>query len=300
MNRLTNHLAHAAAALALLLCAAAIHAAEPISGTLKGSPEGEVTITVVRGQVTVIGVDGDEVSVEGTRDAASERFIFERTGDRVTIEDKLARRSSPGAGTQLTVRVPRGSRLRVNQVSADLDVQEVRGKTRLATVSGAIVARSLGADVEINTVSGSVTVDGAAGDVRLQTVSGRIGGALAASRLSVQTISGDVELTNRHPLVRGRLTSISGDLTLGTPLDAAADVEVETVSGDATLNLAGTLDLRLNLSGGPGGRIENRLSDAPVQKPGFGVGQRLETVIGDGRGYLRAATVNGRLTVAGG
>jgi hypothetical protein len=290
-----------AAALILFVCTGLPipgHTAEPIRAAMAASPTGEVSIVVVRGRVNVIGIDGSEVRVEGTRDAASERFVFERDGETVRIEDRLPSRTPRGAGTQLTVEIPRGSRLRVQLVSADLSVADVSGSARLATVSGSVTARALGGEVEISTVSGSQSIEGASGEVRLDTVSGGVTARIAASRLAARTVSGALELENSEPLRRGRLASISGRVHLTTPLEPDVELELETVSGAGTLTLAGDLNVRLEAVGGPGGSVRNELTDTPVRKSGFGVGERLETRLGDGRGYVRASTVSGTLTLA--
>lgn len=284
---------------ALLGFAAIAQGAEPISGTLTTSPTGEVSITVVRGSVKVVGIDGDRVSVEGTRDHESEAFIFERDGDVVKIEDKLPKRTASGAGTQLTVQVPRDSRLRIRLVSADLEIADVRGAARFATVSGTVTARGLGSDTEASTVSGNMSIGDASGEVRLETVSGKIDARIAATRLSTKSVSGRVEVDNAQPLSRGRMATVSGHLSLTTPLEPDVDLEMETVSGHGTLTLSGPLDVRLNIVGGPGGDIRNRLDDTPVQRRSPGIGKRLETRLGEGRGYVRASTVSGTLTVAG-
>jgi hypothetical protein len=287
-----------AAILLLLACTAHARSAEPISGVLQANPTGEVTISVVRGNVTVIGVDGDEVRVEGTRDEESEAFVFERDGDAVRIQDKLPRHTSrAGGGTRITVQVPRGSRVRAQLVSADLDVRDVSGTARLNTVSGSVTARGLGGEVEIKTVSGGQSLAGAGGEIRMESVSGSIRGEVAASRLAAKTVSGAVELTNTQPLQRGTVGSVSGAVKLRTSVEPDVEIELETVSGQGTLALLGDLNLRLNVAGGPGGRIRNQLDDTPVSKGGLGIGQRLEATLGEGRGYVRASTISGTLTL---
>ena len=286
-------------AVALLGFAAIAQGAEPISGTLTSSPTGEISIIVVRGSVKVVGIDGDQVSVEGTRDDRSEAFVFERTGDVVTIEDKLPKHTSRGAGTQLTVRVPRDSRMRVRLVSANLDIADVHGAARIATVSGTVSARGLGSDTEISTVSGNVSIQDASGEVRLDTVSGKIDARIAASRLAARSVSGRVQIDNTQALGRGNMATVSGYLSLTTPLEPDVELEMETVSGNGTLTFSGPLNVRVNVVGGPGGDIRNRLDGTPVQRRAAGIGKRLETQLGEGRGYVRASTVSGNLTVAG-
>jgi len=285
--------------LAALVLATQARGAEPISGKLTANPTGEVSIIVTRGWVKVVGVDGDEVTVEGTRDHQSEAFIFERSGDVVQIEDRLPRHTSNGPGTQLTVQVPRGSRVRALLVSADLDVTAVTGAARLSTVSGSITARTLGEEAELSSVSGDIVVTDAGGEVRVDTISGDIEAQTRAARISAKTVSGTIEIENTQALARGRLVSVSGDLSLTTPVQSEVEIEAETVSGDATLTLGGELDLRLDVIGGPSGTINNDLDDTPVQRGGHGGGERLEGRFGGGRGYVRVSTVSGTLTLSG-
>lgn len=282
-----------------VLVAVPLSAAEPIDATVQANPTGEVSIVVTRGEVRVVGVDGDAVSVTGTRDHQSEEFIFERTGDVVLIEDRLPRRTKSGAGTRITVEVPRGSRVRAQLVSADLEVSDLTGPVRLSTVSGAVTVLEAGEETEISSVSGNISVEGAGGEVRLETVSGRIDAVTSARRLSARSTSGRVEVRNDAELVRGRVTSVSGSLSLATHTAPDVEIELETVSGSGRIALGGDLDLRVEMFGGPGGEIRNRLDDTAVVDRGPGTGERLDARFGAGSGYLRASTVSGTLTIEG-
>lgn len=286
--------------MAILGISAPAGAVEPISGSLTASPTGEVSIVVTRGTVTIVGVEGDEVTVEGTRDHESVDFIFERNGDVVQIEDRLPERTTSGPGTRITVQVPRGSRVRAMLVSAALDAESLLGPVRLSTVSGAVTARTLGAESEISSVSGRISVTGAGGEVRLESVSGRIEAFTSAERIHAKTVSGDVAIENDEPLARGRVSGVSAGLKLVTPVQRDVEIELETVSGGVTLALRGELDLRVSMVGGPSGNIRNRLNDTPVVDASPGAGERLEMRIGEGRGYVRASTVSGTLTIEGG
>ncbi|MCB1683567.1 MAG: DUF4097 family beta strand repeat-containing protein [Pseudomonadales bacterium] len=283
----------------LIFPALPVLAAESIQGALTANPTGEISILVTRGEVRVVGVDGNEVSVTGTRDHQSEEFIFERTGDVVQIEDRLPKRTRSGPGTMITVEVPRGSRVRTQLVSADLEVSELAGPARLSTVSGSVRMSGSGDETEISSVSGSISVEGAGGEIRLETVSGRITAKTSAQRISARSTSGRVEVHNDTELVRGRITSVSGSLRLATFAAPDGEIELETVSGSGTIALGGDLDLRLEIFGGPGGDIRNRLDDTPVVNRGPGTGERLDARFGNSSGYVRASTVSGTLTIEG-
>ncbi|MEQ8483133.1 MAG: DUF4097 family beta strand repeat-containing protein [Pseudomonadales bacterium] len=256
-------------------------AGEPVDERIDAAPSGQVHIDVVRGRVQVLSWDQNQVAVEGTRDGNSEAFEVRRDGDTIFIEDRLAniRLGGGGEGTRITVRVPRDSRLRVSVVSADLVVSNIAGAVRLQSVSGDIEAAGLGSDVDITTVSGDVEIE------------------VNAVRLNVQTTSGTVLADNAGALQRGRLNSVSGDVTLGTRFGAEADLELETVSGDISLALPDDADARVDVVAGPGADIRNRFNDQQPVRPRYGPGARLEMTLGSGSGYVRLSSVSGTLAL---
>jgi hypothetical protein len=257
-------------------------AGERVDASLDAVRDGQVQVTAVRGEIRVIGWDEPRVTVEGTRDDGSEEFVFRRDGDTIVIEDRLTRSlRRGGSGTDLTVRVPNASRLRVSVVSANLDVRNVSGSSRLNSVSGAITGHDLGDDIEATTVSGRV---------ELQS---------DATRLNVRSTSGRLLVSNSAPLVRGRLASVSGEISLATPLDNECDVELENVSGRVNLTLTGEVNAALDIIGGPSGRIHNDLTDQAPVRPRYGPGERLEQSLGSGSGYVRASTVSGAIRLSG-
>jgi hypothetical protein len=281
---------------AAALCSAAhLHAGEPVSGSIDAAPDGEVKIDVVRGAVSIVGWDEARVVVEGTRDEASEAFVFVREGNVVRIEDRLRQRVRGGDGTRLTVRVPRSSQLRGTFVSADVDVHDVLGGARLQMVSGDLNAEGLGGAVNVRTVSGAVSVAHAGEEISFDTVSGRIEARLDTQRAEVKTVSGSVELHNVGALRRARLSSVSGGLRITTALAAGGELAADTVSGDLGLTLPPPVDARVFVDAGPGGSIRNRLSGAHPEPVRRGPSQRLELVLGTGQGTIELKTLSGAL-----
>lgn len=271
-------------ALALIPWLAAVAlAGEPVDASLDAATDGQIHVNTVRGEIRVVGWAESRVAVQGSLDDNSEEFVFRRDGDTIVIEDRLARGSfRGGSGTDLTIRVPAGSRLRVSVVSADLDVHDVTGSLRLTTVSGAVEGSNLGDDVEITTVSGQVRL------------------AADAANLNVRSTSGRLLVNNAAPLIRGRFASVSGAIEVSTPVGAEADLEIENVSGRVTLSLVGQVDAALDIVAGPGGRIRNQLTDTAPVRPRYGPGERLEQTLGNGSGYVRVSTVSGAIQLSGG
>ncbi|MFN4291199.1 MAG: DUF4097 family beta strand repeat-containing protein [Permianibacter sp.] len=270
-------------------------AGESISKSLDADSKGEVSIEVVRGEVTVIGWDQNKVSVEGTRDDKSERFIFERQGNRIRIEDEVPNNLNRGDGTRITVKVPRGNSLRVDLVSADLKVNDVAGSSKLASVSGNLKLEKLGHEVDAESVSGDIELRGAGKDVSVETVSGNIYAHITADRLEATSISGAIRLRNEGALKRGDFSSVSGDVSIESATTEDTDIELESVSGNLELIARGEVNARIEAETGPGGDIVNQLTNDAVEEAEFTGAESLDIKVGNGGGRIQASVVSGEI-----
>ncbi len=272
---------------------------EKVDMKMDADPSGEVVIDVVRGDVKVVGWDQAVVQVQGERDEKSEEFVFERDGRLIRIADELKSRSSGGdeSGTHLTIQVPRNSSVEMETVSANQDVSGINGMVRLDAVSGSIHAAGLGRNANLASVSGDITLNGGIGELRLDSVSGNVKAEINAQRLQVESVSGDVEINNDGVLQRLDASTVSGNLVIHTALAADAEADLESVSGDVDLVLRGELNVRFNLETGPGGDIENEMTDARPERERYTSAESLELRLGQGGADVDASVVSGRITI---
>lgn len=283
-------------ALALLpVLSTVASAGEPVNLSLDADAKGEVSIEVVRGDVTVIGWEQNKVSVEGTRDDKSERFVFERQGNTIRIEDEVPNNLNRGEGTKITVKIPRGNNLRVDLVSADLSVREVAGRSDLASVSGNLKLDKLGHEVDAESVSGDIELRGAGRDVSVESVSGNIYAHVTADRLRAESVSGDVKLLNEGSLKRGEFSSVSGDVRIESAITADTDIELESVSGNIELTARGEVNARIEAETGPGGDIVNQLTNDAPDEAEFTGAESLDIKVGNGGGRIQASVVSGEI-----
>lgn len=148
--------------------------------------------------------------------------------------------------------------LSVDVGSADITSRGTKGELSLDTGSGDIRVDNAQGRVELDTGSGSVTLNGAKGDklsidtgsgdviatsveadeTEIDTGSGsiRIDG-LTTRRLSLDTGSGDVRATLVTTPDVTEVDTGSGEVVLRLPSDASAMVDLETGSGDFTVDL---------------------------------------------------------------
>ena len=101
--------------------------AEEVDRTLDAASDGHVYVSNISGSITINGWSRNEVEVTGEIGRNVEELIFERDGDKITIKVKVPRKSGRGIESDLEIQVPEGSSIDVGTVSADIDVEDVRG-----------------------------------------------------------------------------------------------------------------------------------------------------------------------------
>ncbi|MDQ2941664.1 MAG: DUF4097 family beta strand repeat-containing protein [Chloroflexota bacterium] len=133
----------------------------------------------------------------------------------------------PYADLSVKVELPAGAEVRVDGVSADLTATGLRGNQHFKTVSGDLVLTDVTGKLGLHSVSGDATV--------------RAVGELA---LEAGSVSGDLSIVAPR-LSRLHANTVSGDLEIEAELAGGESHRVETVSGDLTLGLVGSLNLEV-------------------------------------------------------
>ncbi len=245
--------------------------------------DGAVEIHNVAGAVRVVGWDQAEVAVTGTLGKGTERLEFTAGERRTVVRVVLPHDAHHVDGSEIEVKVPLGSSLEVDTVSANIEVDKVSGELELESVSGDVTAggepkrfaaKTVSGDVRITatsapgrakSVSGQVKLTGVTGDVEAGSVSGTISVAGdGVARLDLETTSGDIRVdAGLAKDARLDAKTVSGTVELRLPAATAADFDVTTFSGEIT-NEFGPAAKRtseygpgreLSFSTGGGGRI---------------------------------------------
>ncbi len=282
-----------AAGLWLLLPALLVADAE-VERTVDAAPGGRVEISNVAGSVRVIGWDRDQVQVDATLGQGVEELVVERSGDTVEIEVRPARRSRWAASARLEVRVPRGSELEVDTVSAGVEVAEVAGRVKAESVSGSVEVAGGPAAVDVETVSGSIEADVQTGRVAVETVSGSVKLSGTIGEVEIETVSGRIGVASAA-LRRAELSTNSGRIGLAGALEGRAQIRAGSHSGSIELALPASTSARFEVSTFSG-RIDNQLGPPP-KKTRYGPGKELEFALGGGEARVTVETFSGSVTL---
>lgn len=283
--------------LAVLLAAPAV--AEEVNQTRDADANGKVSVSNTSGEIEIVGWDRNQVQVTGTIGDDVEELIFETSGRQTTIKVKIPshRGHFDDADAELLIRVPRGSAIDVGVISADIDVEGVRGEQELHSVSGDITTEVYGADVEAESVSGDVDAEGNGEDGRteLASVSGDVTANNLAGEVSAGTVSGDVEIVGGS-FGRAGLETVNGDIEFSAALREGGKMNVETVNGSVEIQFAGSVDARFDIETF-NGRIKNCFGPKAERTSKYAPGWELSFVEGSGEGRVVISTLNGGVTL---
>jgi DUF4097 and DUF4098 domain-containing protein YvlB len=282
-------------ALALLAAAApALVRASDFKDQLDVDPQGTVEINGIAGRVEILGWDQSKIEVTGSDDLA-DRVNIRNHGSRTVIDVRPRGGMSFGSdATRMTVHVPAKSSVSATWVSANVKVSGITGNTNLRTVSGDLTG-DVGGDLKANSSTGNIRMSArTAGSIELKTISGDVQLTGGSAELELSTVSGNAKI-ELATLVRGRLKSISGDLTGQFALAPDADFESESVSGNVRLTFpappAAYYDIQ-SISG----TIDNCFGPK-VERAEYGPGARLDFKTGDAKAHVRIGTKSGDVKI---
>jgi len=189
MNRIAKN---TVVTLAFLMAVGTAWAAQPISETFPVGPGAEVDIDVLSGTVTIEAWGQNLVEVTGTLGDGVESLEIDGDEDGVSIEVEYDEdyHGRQQVSTDLTIRVPTGSMLSVETVSASISVDGVSGELDLESVSGRIEVATMPAALDVETVSGVISIASAPADSDVSSVSGLIEIRAAGGSIDVENVSG--------------------------------------------------------------------------------------------------------------
>jgi DUF4097 and DUF4098 domain-containing protein YvlB len=283
----------------LLLAIPAAHAVQNIDRTLPTGTTPVVDVSNVQGRVTVVAWDRQEVKVTGTIENDSHELEFSGGTDRVTVKVRIPSKShSYGRKDDaiLDIRVPEGSKLNVQTVSADISVEGVKGAQRLEAVSGDIVTTVYDETLDVRTVSGDADVrgNGGKGRVYAESTSGEVKARGLGSEVEAHSVSGSVDL-EVGTTSRVRMETVSGNLEALMTLADNGRVDGQSVSGDINITFRKPVNAEFDVESFSGD-IDNCFGPKASRESRYTPGKELNFTEGQGGGAVSLETLSGDIT----
>jgi DUF4097 and DUF4098 domain-containing protein YvlB len=286
-------------AMALLMAPLGGAGGERVDARRQAAPDGVVEIDGAGGTLRIIGWDKPEVHVTGTLGEGAEGLDLSGTSRRIRI-DVETMGNPHSVASNLEIRVPAGSRIEVDAMSADISVVDVTGTVTADTVAGSISVTGSAREVTLESVNGSVDVACACTRAHVESVNGGVTVQGARGDVEASTVNGTLRVTG-SAFERAKLETVNGRITFEGALQPSATLDVESVGGSVDLRLpAGTsADFSVNTFSGS---IRNAWSadgaDAPRRTSRFTSEQELTFTAGSGGATVSIQTLSGDVTIS--
>jgi hypothetical protein len=287
-----------------LLAAPPADAATPIDERRAVAADAVVEVNNVAGTIRVRGSNRSDVHVTGSVGEGANGLVIESDARRLQIRIDYPRTGGGWGGwwggsvkgdSVLEVEVPEGVSLKVESVSASIEVSGVRGRrAEVESVSGRLRFAGRPQVLAIESVSGGIdVVSEGIGELSAETVSGsvKLSGPVG-ERLRAESVSGRLELEPTGALRSVEVSVVSGGVDLKTALAPAGRLSAESLSGSLAVTLPRDTSARLEASSFSG---SIRSDAGTVEKETFGPGSSLKATLGSGDGQVRLETFSGAL-----
>lgn len=225
--------------------------------TVRLSTAAVVDVTVRTGRLVVRGVDGSNGTVRTTstdyqlRSSGVALVVAPRDGERRDGDrrgdDRRGTNRDDRRSRDVELELPRGVRLVISTLSADVEVYDITGNVEVRSTSGSLQFSGLGGRLIAETISGDVQTSGNTSLARITTVSGDMRVREARGEVELHTTSGDASVSGER-ITRFSAESMSGDVQFDGLFDAGARVQVSTHSGDVTVRVPDGVRGQLGLS----------------------------------------------------
>lgn len=294
-------------------------AGERVNESITVKPGVSIDVEHVKGDITIIGWDKQEVEVVGELADKAKEFIFELQGDQVVIHVRMPKHNSSwnshGGGDDLDIRVPRTSAVNYGGVNANAEIENLANGLKATTVNGSIEAKNIDGRIGLQSVNGDIDARNLNGDIHLETVNGRIkdrnskgkeirfdsvnGDIVSASsiaEITAETVNGGIELELGN-VDTIEMVSVNGEIDIKMNLMDGGEVDGSTVSGRINLDFQKDVSAEFDVQGHAGGNLVNRITDDKVRKAKYGPGRWLEFEVNGGKAKVELSTVSGRIVL---
>lgn len=237
---------------------------------------------IVAEQRDTVSVDVQPVNPSDEKQArAAAETIVEFDGHRLTV--KAPESSGVGwllgrnARLRVTIRLPLDSELDVRTASADLSCTGRYARATINTASGNVYTEAVSGDAGIVSASGDVRLLRVGGSAKITSASGDLEVPYVGGDLTHNSASGDTTLGETHGDVKVR--SASGDVIIGAAVQGS--VRCTTASGDVKIGVPAGTGVWLDLTTLSGTTSSDLAVGAEAPLTGHDLEVRVSTTSGD-------------------
>ncbi len=176
------------------------------------------------------------------------------------------------ARANVTVQVPRGTRVRVGSGNGDVSLAMAAAEARVASGNGRVRVSGVRGEVTASSGNGRVTVEEVTGPVRASSGNGDVTIGTVEGPVSASSGNGDILVSMERITGSGDMEFSSGNGRVEVTLPASFEAEVDAHTGSGAIT-----------------------TDFPIKVTGRLTRSRLRGTIGEGGRRLRMSTGNGSM-----
>jgi DUF4097 and DUF4098 domain-containing protein YvlB len=281
-----------AAILFTALLAAPAAAQTTIDQHRSAAPDGTVDIENMAGSIRVTGWDKNEVAVSGKLGHRASGLQLSGGSSHTKIEVETEGNPN-GVHSDLDIKVPAGSRLKIDGFEATITVTGVTGTVQAETVNGSITLSGGVKEVDLQAVNGAVEVAKASGRIKAESVNGPVTVRESSGELEASTVNGRLEVRGGS-WSKVHLETVSGELRFEGSLSKKATLNAETVSGSVELAFPAGIAADFSFSSFSGS-IDNDLGPAATRQSKWTTEKELSFSFGGGGAKVSVQTLSGSI-----
>jgi hypothetical protein len=209
------------------------------------------------GDITVAGIDGDELTVDRTLDGsplADPDDEIEQEAGELEVDGQC--HGPPFGGDcriDYEIGLPAGTALEIEALAGAVEISGVEGDVSVENAAGPVSVDGVTGNLEVSTVAGTIALDGVDGSVDAETQSGSIRAEGSGDSVSAQSTLGSIDLagfdarTVEVETTAGRV-ELEGAFTTAEVESTAGSVAVRATERFDLLEVesaAGSVDLRV-------------------------------------------------------
>jgi len=257
--------------------------------SVEAAPTGSVSIELFDGSVQIEGWDRKEVLVLASLAHSADEVSLNRQGEKVGIEVES---SHPGTSrANLSIKVPAGSSVHIEVMSASVHVQGVLGEVEIEAVTGNLAIEGRPRGVRAETVTGAIRLQTSGSSrLELETVSGSLSATAEARQVDVQSVAGSMHLELRG-CESGKFGTTSGRMDIELWPLPGSHFELDSFSGKTTLAVPANFSARYDLQSSTG-RLSGSLQGARETRRERG---ELELLVGKGEAQFELDSFSGAI-----
>lgn len=215
----------------------------------------KIQLSTSSGNIVIKKASGAQVSLSITHSYSEGVFtpVIEERGGTLLLKEQFSRGNHSGS-SEWSIAIPDNTSLTLNSGSGDIDLDGVHADVKTNLGSGDVKVASVTGDLSFNTGSGDIQLKDTQGDLAFNTGSGNIRAQGGTGTFRLNAGSGDIELSG----VKGtfEVNTGSGDIE-SRDISLTGGGKFNSGSGDATIELSGSLDHSIGVASGSGNATLN-------------------------------------------